>query len=150
MSDEWTGRKTPRSLRGVSSPLLCPDVRAEALVLLLCFERIDICWVGSLDACSGGSSHSFELSLVCQLLRSVRVGVEVAIVATLHGVLGVTAFSKGDVRVLANFAGHGFDQVHRSDFCHIVGIGLPQDRRKIVVGWPPSLLLNQNRLAILI
>ena len=61
------------------------------------------------------SRNGFELRLMRQLLLRVRGG---SFVATLHGVLGVTTLCEGDVRVTADFARHGFYQVHRGYFCH--------------------------------
>ena len=120
-------RSTPRvvtlsALCRIISPLLCPDVRAEGVVLLLCFERSHVRRVGGFDTCRGGSRYGFEFRLLCQLLVSERRG---ALVASLHGVLGVAALSEGDVGVLADFARQGLYQVHRGVLCHlVVGIGL--------------------------
>ena len=113
-------------LCGIVSPLLCPDVGAEGFVLLLRFESGYIFRGIGLDTCRSRSRNGFELRLMCQLLLRVRGG---SSVATLHGVLGVTTLSEGDVRVTTDFARHGFDQVHRLDFCHHVGIGLSQRNR---------------------
>ena len=79
---------------GIASPLLCPDVGAEGFVLLLRFESGYIIRVIGLDTCRSRSRNGFELRLMCQLCLSVRILLEVALVAAFYGVLGVPRFAK--------------------------------------------------------
>ena len=129
---------------------LVEDVAPQSGVLGLLAEAhlvaLDVLWVDQTCLCC--LSHCLELLAVCDFSGtwfSAAFAVHGAVVHT-----RCSAVCKADLVFLGNLA---VDLLHREcifNLCHIVGIGLPQDRRKIVVGWPPSLLLNQNRLAILI
>ena len=138
------------SLAFVGVPLLLEDISPDSRVLLLRGEAslIDryLLWVDK--SCTGGAAYIGELIATQQF-----VGTWFGATHTIYG--GEVAFGGFAVNeaYFVVFTDASVDLVHRERvfyFCHIVGIGLPQDRRKIVVGCPPSLLLNQNRLAILI
>ena len=114
---------------------------AEASLVLL-----DVLWVDQTCLCC--LRYCLELLAVCDF-SGTWFGAAFAVGSAVVYARGC-AMCKADFVFLGNLA---VDCLHWEciiNFCHIVGIGLPQDRRKIVVGWPPSLLLNQNRLAILI
>ena len=129
---------------------LVEDIAPQSGVLGLLAEAVlvalDVLWVDQTCLCS--LSNSLELLAVSDFSGTwfgAAFAVGGAVVHTRS-----SAVCKADFVFLGDLT---VDCLHREciiNFCHIVGIGLPQDRRKIVVGWPPSLLLNQNRLAILI
>ena len=129
---------------------LVEDVAPKRGVLGLLAEAhlvaLDVLWVDQTCLCS--LRHCLELLAVSDFSG--------AWFGTAFAVGGAVVHARGCAVCKADFVFLGdlaVDFLHREciiNFCHIVGIGLPQDRRKIVVGWPPSLLLNQNRLAILI
>ena len=146
-----------RVIRGscLSLPLpslihLVEDIAPKGAVLGLFAESVlvalDVLWVDQTCLCC--LSNCLELLAVSDF-SGTWFGAAFAV----HGAVVHTrgrAMCKADFVFLGNLT---VDFLHWEciiNLCHIVGIGLPQDRRKIVVGWPPSLLLNQNRLAILI
>ena len=129
---------------------LVEDIAPQSGVLGLLAEAVlvalDVLWVDQTCLCS--LRHCFELLAVSDF-SGTWFGAAFAVGGAVVDARG-SAMCKADFVFLGDLT---VDCLHREciiNFCHIVGIGLPQDRRKIVVGWPPSLLLNQNRLAILI
>ena len=129
---------------------LVEDIAPQSGVLGLFAEAVlvalDVLWVDQTCLCS--LSNSLELLAVSDF-SGTWFGAAFAVGGAVVDTRG-SAVCKADFVFLGDLT---VDFLHWEcvfDFCHIVGIGLPQDRRKIVVGWPPSLLLNQNRLAILI
>lgn len=129
---------------------LAEDIAPHSGVLGLLAEAVhvllDVLWVD--DTCCRSCCNRFE-SLTVSQFGSTWFASAFAVHSAVVHTRGC-AVCKADFVFLGDLT---VDFLHWEcifNLCHIVGIGLPQDRRKIVVGWPPSLLLNQNRLAILI
>ena len=100
--------------------LLClqlPQVLAQGLVLLLCFEGRQVRRVIGFQSCIDSGADSREFRTLCQFCFR---GFRATFVATFHSVLRVAFLRERDVRVATQFAGQGLHQVHRFNFCHFV------------------------------